>query len=158
MSDLIKLIAIVLIAGAAGGFIAGLVGGKSTSFGGTTNYDIVSAARMQIGSGCDNANTTCAGTQLSQVQKGTCSLIASSFTITASTSLAVDCAVTGVVSGDTVFAQFATSTSAGAGWLVTQVAASTTSGFITFNIVNNTGTNAVIPASIASTTRYLILR
>lgn len=101
------------------------------------------------------------GTAVTQVLKGTCSLIAPSFVgLAASTSIAMDCAVTGVQSGDVVIAMFATSTASGVGpgWEVVGSSASTTSGFITLNITNGTGASALMPASIASTTQYLILR
>lgn len=107
---------------------------------------------IYIGSIASNAS------KVSTMGFGTCSLIASSYTLAASTSLPFDCAVPTAVTGDAVDAWFATSTSAGAGWLVTQSSASTTSGFITIDVVNNTGASAVIPASIASTTKYIDLR
>jgi len=89
---------------------------------------------------------------------GTCSLIATSFTVAASTTVSMDCAVTGVVSGDIVFAQFATSTTNGNGWTVGSVSASTTSGFITLRVNNWTGASGIIPASVASTTQYSFYR
>jgi hypothetical protein len=98
------------------------------------------------------------GTAVNQLIKGTCSLIASSFTIPATTTVATDCAVTGVLSGDLVFSNFATSSAANGGWLVVSASASSTSGYITLRIQNNTGLSAVIPASLASGTPYLILR
>lgn len=100
------------------------------------------------------------GTTLSQLQKGTCSVIGATSGIVASTSIALDCAVTGVVTGDTVFAQFATSTpsATGMGWLITRASASTTSGFITLSVTNGTGGTANLSASLGSSTKYLILR
>lgn len=93
-------------------------------------------------------------TNLANFKVGTCNMIASSFTIAASSSVAVDCAVTGVTTSYIVQAWFATSSANGAGWQVTQSSASTTAGFITMRIVNNTGASAVIPSSLASTTKY----
>lgn len=98
------------------------------------------------------------GTTFTQFQKGTCSLIAPSFTVAASTTVSMDCAVTGVVSGDIVFADFATSTVGGNGWAVDGSSASTTSGFITLRVTNWTGASNVIQSSIASSTDYLIIR
>lgn len=98
------------------------------------------------------------GTKITQILKGTGALIGVGANLAATTSIAFDIAVTGVVKGDTVFAQFATSTGAVAGWLVTGASASTTSGYITVDVVNNTGTTAYPPASVASTTQYLIIR
>lgn len=99
-----------------------------------------------------------APTNFATFKGGTCSLIMANFTIAASSSVATDCAVTGVVSTNLVEAWFASSTSNGAGWIVTQSAASSTAGFITLHIVNNTGASAVIPALIASSTPYFLFQ
>lgn len=98
-------------------------------------------------------------TNIGDIKSGSCNLISSAFTgIAASSSLPYDCAVAGVVSTDQVFAQFATSSSPYGGWLITGAAASSTAGFITINAVNNTGGAAVMPASVASTTKYFIVK
>lgn len=89
---------------------------------------------------------------------GTCSLIANNYTLAASSSIAMDCAITGILPGDILFGQFATSSANGAGWLITQASASSTAGFGTFRVVNNTGASALIPASVASTTSYFVSR
>ena len=126
---------------------------------GPTTFGILGTENIKIGSSCASGfkfNTTCQGTAITKLLVGTCSLIASSFSFAASTSIAVDCAVTNATPGDIVDAMFGTSTSNGAGWLITQASASTTPGFLTFRIVNNTGATAIIPASIASTTDYQI--
>lgn len=87
---------------------------------------------------------------------GTCSLIASSFTVAASSTVAMDCAVTGVTPTDLVFGQLASSTQIGlGGWSVRGASASSTPGFITFSIVNGTGASNIIPANLASTTKYI---
>jgi hypothetical protein len=153
----LPIVAFVLILGIAiGGYFFPKAG---AAFGGITNYDTVSASGLAIGVGCNSFGAACGGTTITQVIKGTGILVMPNYSsLAASTTLAADIAVTGVVSGDTVFAQFATSTANGAGWEVVGVSASSTSGFITLRIINNTGTTATIPASIASTTQYLILR
>lgn len=146
----VALIAVAIIAVASLGIV--LTSGSapsSPSFGGVTNYDEVDATAIKIG----GSN----GSRIGLIAFGGCNMIASSFSFAASSSVAVDCAVPGVVTGDSVEAWFATSSSNGAGWLVTQSSASTTAGFITLRIVNNTGASAVIPASIASSTKYLVL-
>lgn len=120
-----------------------------SSFGGTTNYDEVDATAMKIG----GAN----GSRLGPIIAGSCSLIAPSFSVAASTTVSMDCAVTGVVTGDTVFADFATSTVAGNGWAIDGSSASTTANVITLRVTNWTGTTSIIPASIASSTDYLVL-
>lgn len=122
---------------------------------GMSNLDGLTITPAETGDGLKIGSS---GSTVTKLISGTCSIIAQSYTMAASTSLPVDCAVTGAVSGDAVFARFATSSPTGEGWLVAQSSASTTSGFITMRIVNNTGASAVIPASIASTTQYLIIR
>lgn len=117
--------------------------------GGVTNYDEVDATAVKIGGS--------SGTRVGPVITGTCALIPVSYSFVASSSQVADCAVTGVVTGDYVFAEFATSSPSGAGWLISQVSASSTSGFITLRVVNNTGITALIPASVGSTTQYLVL-
>lgn len=99
-----------------------------------------------------------APTNFSKILGGTCSLIMSSYSVTASTSVAADCAITGVVSTDTVLAQLATSTpsTAGEGWFIAGASASSTPGFVTFRLTNRTGGTAIIPASLASSTSYLV--
>lgn len=142
--------------------IAAIFGG-SVGFGAisspATVFDFVQfqqGFQMPAGPSVSTANW---GSQVQGIFRGTCSLIGPSFVaLAASSSLPFDCAVTGVQSGDVVMAQFATSSSAGAGWLVTQASASSTNGFITLRIVNNTGTTATIPASIASSTSFFITR
>lgn len=122
----------------------------TASFAGVINYDELDATAIKIGGS--------SGSRVGPVIASTCSLISANYTnLAASTSLPMDCAVTGVVSGDLVFAQFATSSPLGEGWLVAQSSASSTSGFITLRIVNNTGAAATIPASIASTTQFIVL-
>lgn len=120
-----------------------------SSFGGVTTYDEVDATAIKIG----GTN----GSRVGPIITGTGSLIMPSFSITASTSQVADIAVTGVVTGDIVFAQFATSSpQTGGGWNITQASASTTAGFVTVNFTNTTGTTNIIPASVASTTKVLI--
>lgn len=98
-----------------------------------------------------------ATTNLAHLITNNCSLIAPSFTVTASTTVAMDCAVTGAVSTDLVFAQFATSTAGNAGWLITGASASSTAGYITMSVINDTGANGIIPAAIASSTKYMVV-
>lgn len=100
------------------------------------------------------------GTQIAQVLKGTCNLIGTNASQAASSTLAYDCAVTGVKSGDTVFAQLASSTPVGgaAGWSISATLASSTNGYITVLLVNR-GVAAVPSAThVGSSTQYLIVR
>ncbi len=96
------------------------------------------------------------GTNLTQLVGGTCSLIASSFTVAATSTVAMDCAVSNITSTDIPFAQFATSSAILEGWSIAGSSASSTAGFITIDVTNGTGASNVIPASIASTTKYVI--
>lgn len=154
MTSQIKILWVALIAVAiialAGWFYPAV---KETvqKLGGVTNYDELDATAMKIG----GAN----GSRVGPIIAGTCSLLPSNYSFAATTSISVDCAVTGIVTGDEVIGQFATTTSTnGSGsWDIVGASASTTAGFITFNVVNNTGTTAFIPGSVGSTTQYLVL-
>lgn len=156
----VALIAVAIIA-VASLFIVLTKGAPSSSvsFGGVTNYSEVDAAALRIGAGCDNGvNSDCAGSRAGGLYFGRGILIASNYTsVAASTTFAGDVAVPGVVSGDTVDAWFATSTAVGAGWQIVGSSASTTAGFITVRWINDTGAAATVPASIASSTNYLVL-
>lgn len=131
--------------------------GKSVSFGGITNYDEVDATAIKIG----GAN----GSRIGPIIDGTCALLANAATSVAATTTAVaDCAVTGVVPGDNVVAQFSTSTvsspvwgATSANWTIVAAKASTTAGYITVVVRNETGGTASLSASgIASSTQYHI--
>lgn len=127
--------------------------GKSAShlLGGITNYDEVDADALRVG----GSNST----RMGLLKFGTCSLIASSFTVAASSTVAMDCAITGVIATDGVFAQFATSSQATfGGWQIRGASASSTPGFATISVVNGTGASGIIPASIASSTKFIVLR
>lgn len=129
------------------------------ALGSPTNYSTISAAKMQIGTGCDNAFGTCQGTLVSQFQKGACTLLGANTAQGATTTAAYDCVVSNVLPGDTVMIQAAT-TSAN-GWLVVGANASSTAGFITLNLFNGSGTSRAPSAGgnqIGSSTQYLILR
>lgn len=97
-------------------------------------------------------------TNVAEIHTGTCALIYTNSSIIASSSTAFDCAVTGIVSTDVVFAQTSTTTAAAAGWAIVGASASSTAGYITFNIVNNTGATGNIPRNIASSTPYLVIK
>lgn len=123
----------------------------SNLLGGVTNYDEVDTSALRVG----GTNST----RLGLLSFGTCSLIAGSYTVAATTTVAMDCAITGIVATDGFFAQFATSSqSLAGGWSVRGASASSTAGFATISVVNGTGASSVIPASIASSTKYILLR
>lgn len=92
------------------------------------------------------------GSALTQIIKGTCNLVGG--TIAATSSAAADCAVTGVQSGDLVFATLATST---AGGVITGARASSTSGYITVRLLNLAG-GAKDTTFFGTSTAYVIIR
>lgn len=153
---LLGVVAAVAVLALVVGSVA-LVGGNqqaATGFGGVTTGTAFPHG-ISVGTQANSA------TNIASVWVGTGSLIGPNYTsLAASTTLPFDIAVSGVQSGDVVFAQFATSTQTGtgAGWLVTQASASSTAGYITLRVLNNTGAAATIPQSVASTTEYLIAR
>lgn len=109
-------------------------------------------------------------TNLADVKVGTGALVVSAGaggTVTASSSAVFDIAVTGVVTGDLVTSVvFATTTApspqwgaTSPNWLITSAKASTTAGFITVTVLNQTGGSASISASgIASSTVYTVVK
>ncbi len=119
-------------------------------FGGTTNYDEVDASAFKSGASGNRFGNFVFGFQ-------NCVLIDGA-SVTATTTKALDCAVTGVVAGDFVVVAPATTTTSGSqlGWKIVGANASSTSGFVTVKLQNDTGANAV-PASTATTTSVLII-
>lgn len=96
-------------------------------------------------------------TNISHLLVSSCSLIAASFTVAASTTVAMDCAVTGALSTDIVQMWFGTSTVAAAttaGWRILGSQASSTNGFISLQVRNDTGASAILPSVLASSTYY----
>jgi hypothetical protein len=128
------------------------VGSLVQKAGGVTNYDELDATAIKAG----GAN----GTRLGPIISGNCALIVNAQTVTASTTKAFDCAVTGVVSGDPVWAQFATTTPGTVpsnGWAIVGAAASSTNGFITVLVSNLTGATASPNVlGISSSTNYFV--
>jgi hypothetical protein len=130
---------------------------------GTTNYDTISATGLQIGTGCADGFGSCKGTTITQILKGTCTLLGTAVAQSASTTVPYDCAVTNAVSGDTVLMQFATSTRGSetqTQWVIIGAKASTTAGYVTAEIRNLGADTATLGATgqLASTTSYLIFR
>ena len=156
-----------ILIGIAIALVAFLVGysiksSPSPLAGGVDAFDVVSANSLRIGSGCGSTQSPCTGTTMSQVMSGTCNLVGMDVSHAATTSKAYDCAITGIVSGDKIFATMAT-TSAGntfQGWRIAGATASSTSGFATLSIYNGTGAAVTVPSSsqVGSSTQYLIIR
>ena len=100
------------------------------------------------------------GTPLALVKTGTCNFVGMDSSQTATTTVAYDCAVTGVQAGDVVILGRATTTpTTNLGFPIVGANASSTSGYITALFENLTGGD-VVPSSIkvGSSTPYLILR
>src|SRR3989344_6903125 len=137
----------------------------------TISTNITTAGTLDVEGASTLASTTATtfkvgqtGTSNTLLLKGTCALIDSGESVVASTSVPFDCAVTGSLayaSGDTVYMQFATTSrgSAATNWTIVGAKASSTAGYITAMVRNNTGGDAVVSATgIASTTNYIIIR
>lgn len=101
------------------------------------------------------------GTAINQIIKGTCDLLGMNASHAASTTKAYNCAVTGVLSGDLVFAQLGTSTpfTGPNQWIIVGAVASSTAGYIDVLIWHG-GDIPVAPSisGVGSSTRYLIIR
>lgn len=108
-------------------------------------------------------------TNIADVKVGSCALIVGTqnIAVVATTTTVADCAVTGVVSTDLVTnGIFSTTTlsnplwgSTSSSWTIVKAAASSTSGFITFTILNQTGGSATLSSSgIASSTTYTVVK
>lgn len=144
----VALIAVAIIA--LGGYAYPQVQAR---LGGVTNYDEVDATAIKIG----GTN----GSRIGPVISGTCNLLGMDASATATTSSPYDCAVTGVVSGDTVIATLGTTSLTANlvknGWFIVGAKASSTSGFITIQIANYTG-GAATPSTqqVGSSTNYLV--
>lgn len=117
-------------------------------FGGVTNYDEVDATAIKIGT---------SGSRLGQITASTCNLIGTDGSQAASSTAAYDCAISGIVSGDTVFAVLNRATAFGTniGWHIEATRASTTAGYATVILGNWSGV-AAVPSftGVGSSTQY----
>lgn len=82
-----------------------------------------------------------AGTNYKLIKNGTCTILAD-VSVAATSTKNFDCAFTGVQSGDLVFAHLAATSSLASQYEIKGVTASTTNGWITFSLLNLTGTSA----------------
>lgn len=148
----VGLVAIV-IAIVAIGMIAGSHESAPQQTRGVTNYDEVDATALKIGGS--------SGSRVGPVIAGIAAIIGN-VPMTATSTKSFDIAITGVVSGDSVFASAASSTASSTptgfvGFSIVGASASSTSGFITITVANMGTSTAVVPNNIASTTAYLVL-
>lgn len=118
----------------------------------------VTGGNLQVGS---------VGSVISGIQSGTCTIFAYSTTIAASSTAQVDCqagasslsAISGITSGDRIFASLASTTSAiFEGIDIQWVAASTTPGYITMKLYNGTGGTFTWSSTASSSIPYLVVR
>ena len=130
-------------------FLQGLCAGvrDQACFSNTGGLVTTGASTVKIG---DN------GSSFAELKATTCNPVGMDGSQTASTTAMYDCAVTGIASGDVVLAQFATSTKmvgGTLGWWIVSAKASTTAGWVTLQVANGTGGNAVPSATnVASST------
>lgn len=124
--------------------------GSLISISSITATGTVATANLKVGG----------GDTLAKIQKGTCNMITAG-TVTATSTAYFDCAVSGVASGDLVFAQVSTTTAPTSGifgFSIIGTSASTTAGFITFKIANATGATAAVPTTFSNGVQYVIVR
>ncbi|MEK7596494.1 MAG: hypothetical protein AAB450_00015, partial [Patescibacteria group bacterium] len=125
------------------------VGGRATTTASTGA--ITTEGGITVGTG---------GTAITRIYKGTCNLTGMNISQAATTTQVYFCAVTGVVSTDTVFVTLATSTPQFTnGWVLAGAKASTTAGYVDVLISNLTGTDRIPSVTgVGSSTQYLIIR
>lgn len=158
----------VAIVVAIGGYFFPQVQSALGDTGGSTNYSQLGTTQMRIGTGCGNEFkfNACAGTPIFGDAFGTCYVQASTITIAASSTATVDCQastngtqapLSNVAAGDTVVADFATTTSSVSDGIdIVGVSASSTPGYITMKVANATGGTFTWTSS-ASSTNYIDL-
>lgn len=154
----VALIAVAIIA-VGGYFFPQVAAGAFGNIDGPTTYGEIGTNALKIGASCGSGFrwATCAGTQINGLNMGQCYIQAYATTIAASSTAKVDCQATqavggittaldsilnGVSTNDNVQATLATSTEvnvAGQGLVVVAASASTTPGFISLLIANNSG-------------------
>lgn len=141
----------------------GLVGGQSDPvLGGVSNSDQLGVSELKVGSGCNSSfgYAGCTATAITKFLTGTCDLIGTG-ALAATTSTSYDCAITGITSTDQVFVTGPDSLPcvAAVGCISLQEAhASTTDGFLTISVYNETGIASSTPTvTMKNGWQYLIL-
>lgn len=96
------------------------------------------------------------GTALVNMVVGTCNLIGTDASQAASSTVAYDCAVTGLTSSDVFIAMLASTTARGgsSSWEISSSKASTTAGFGTVLLSNNGPAAVPSATSVGSSTQY----
>lgn len=150
--NIVGLVAIVI---AIAGLYYPVASVVSNHFGNVTNYDEVDATAIKVG----GTNGSRVGPVIAGNAFGTnCALVGTGGTFAASTTVAFSCPITGVVAGDIVFANAASTTNSGSGgWFIKGAVASSTAGQVDVYMVNFTGATVAVPLAIASSTQLLVL-
>lgn len=149
---------LALVLGLVGSVSLFLHGSSSGALGSTGQPSTVSP-NPEWFSGGQTVGLT--GTFNQNTQFGSCSLIGTSAGITATTTANFDCAVSGIKAGDLVLEDPSPLEGVGIASDIFPIAAkaSTTSGFITFTLINLSGAaSTTLGANIASSTEYFTLR
>lgn len=126
---------------------------------GSTGQPATVVPNAQWFSGGETVGLT--GTFNKNTQFGICNLIGGAAGIAASSTANFDCAVKGIVRGDTIFGDLGANapTTPGFGFNISKAVASTTAGFITFSITNFSGAaTTTLGANLTSGIEYLTYR
>lgn len=157
--NFIKNIAIAIVAlGALCGIFALFHGGSPVRLGSSGNASETYYNSQWLVGGNQIGPT---GTLNLNTQFGTCNLIGTSAGITATTTKNFDCAVAGILPGDTVIGDPSALMSAGVLGDIYPVraVASSTAGFITFTLLNLSGAaSTTLGSNVASSTEYFSAR
>lgn len=128
-----------------------LVPSKEKPLGGYTNSDAINTSALKVGA---------SGALVGNIIPTTCNLLGMDVSQAASSTASYDCAVTGVVSGDYVFASLATSTqnTSVLNWVLAGVRASSTAGYVTMRVSNFSGAAATPSVTaVGSSTVVLVI-
>lgn len=135
---------------------------------GETNFNTLGVSGLKLGSTCNDSFGSSGCQTIAQQRFSTCNINNSgqSAVLGAGLTRAFDCgsgndgtsALTGVISGDTVFVHFASSTNATNGLVISGYQASTTAGYISISLTNATSTAITLNANSTSSLQYLDLR
>lgn len=119
----------------------------------------IETVRVKFGGGIQVSAPLTEGSIYTLIKSGTCTLLANT-SITATSTGNVDCAITGIKSGDLVFMRLAASTTLASQYVMKSAQASTTNGYATVQLINLTGATAVPAATngFGSSTAYQIYR
>ncbi len=151
-AGVVALVAIVLLVG------LGLNSGTAPVAGGTTNYDGIGTESIAVGDGCNDSFSSCSGTTLELIKQGTCNIVSDS-SIAATSTGSGTCAISGLLAGDHVMLDIATTSTALSRALVPMgVIAGTDSATIRlFNLTGAATTPGAIPG-FGSSTPYSVFR